>query len=394
MATRQWARICGAGVVAALLCFEAAAQETSNGIVVRLETGGKSFSEPVVAVLTPKGGGKAVEAVLNDSGTLPDVKAGDQSWSGAAFIADDTVSVVLKAGQDVHDGGTVSWTADDRFRELAVRFSDGVMTIDASVAAAGAGPGSDATATGLPPLGDEAGGGSASTVADGATPSTGGSNTMGARPSAVSFPKESALKPELFIGLGVGLLLLVGMAWLAMRNRRSESSPQASGLVPLPEPALVGAHTPSLSDGLSLWVADEATTTELLGPLLATLAREHRVLLVGPTALQPPPVRGGPVYRVTSARPSLAGDAADALLREAATPLAVLFLAKVVDGNTLRDYADVLPPGVGGLVLSSNDPDVPWRKVQVTREGALFVLTTTSGQDRVSARERGLEVDL
>jgi hypothetical protein len=148
---------------------------------------------------------------------------------------------------------------------------------------------------------------------------------------------------------------------------------------------------PSLSDGVSLWVGDEPTTAELLRPLLATLAQSHRVLLVGPPAMQAPPVHGGPVYRSGGTRPSAVGDAADALLRDPGAALAVLFVTEVADATTLRDFADVLPLGVGGVVLSTHDADLPWRKVAVSREDGAFVLTCASGQDRVVAGSRGLE---
>lgn len=421
MATRYWAWSLGAwvfglAVLGAGVPAPASAQGSSRGVVVRLETGGEEVSAPVVAVLTPKDGGAAVEVQLNDSGTAPDVNAGDQSWAGAASVDADSVSVVLKAGGKTHDGGAVSWSADDRFRELSIRFDGGAMTMDASVASStggdagggasggtsgGASGGAGGTATGLPPLGDNAGGGGTGAAAGGAAggaPTAGGAapfggNTMGSRPSAVSFPSgQSEQGPGLFIGLGVGLLLLVGVAWLWVRTRRSDGPAPSSGLVPLPEPPIVGSHVPSLSDGLSLWVSDEATTAEILRPLLATLAQSHRVLLVGPAALQPPPVHGGPVYRAGGTRPSLVGDAADALLRESGAPLAALFVADVGDANTLRDFADVLPPGVGGVVLSAHDADVPWRKVTVAREGEVFVLGTASGEERVVGRDRGLEV--
>ncbi len=116
------------------------------------------------------------------------------------------------------------------------------------------------------------------------------------------------------------------------------------------------------------------------------------MLVVGHAALAVPPVHGGPVYKIGGTRPSLVGDAADALLRESGATLAVLIVAGVADANTLRDFADVLPPGVGGVVLCTSDADVPWRKVQVSRAGDTFSLGSASGEDRLWAGEHGLEV--
>ncbi|MBM4391488.1 MAG: hypothetical protein FJ090_10245 [Deltaproteobacteria bacterium] len=399
----------------ALLGSSALAQDAARGVVVRLDTGGERLDAPVVAVLTPKDGGAAIEIALNDGGTAPDVSAGDNSWSGSASVAADAVSVVLKAGAKSHDGGTVSWSADDRFRELSVSLAGGAIKIDAAVAAGEGGGGSGSggptgSVTGEPPLGDMAGGGSVGPTGSatgepplgdvagggsGGTSSTPfGSTAPGARPSAVSFPTGGAEPdPGLFIGLGVGLLLLVGVAWLWVRTRQhGKPHETTSFLEPLPEPAVVGKHTPSLSDGLSLWVADADTTTELLEPLLATLAQNHRVLVVGPAALRPPSVHGGPVYRASKPRPNLAADTADALLREPGAPLAVLIVIEIGDVNTLRDFADMLPDRLGGVVLSRQDVDVPWPKVTVTRDGELFVFASGGGKDCARSTPRGLEV--
>jgi hypothetical protein len=119
---------------------------------------------------------------------------------------------------------------------------------------------------------------------------------------------------------------------------------------------------------------------ELMGPLLAALARHHRVLFVGPSEFNPPPVHGGPVFRIPGTRPAHVGSAAEALLRDGGRGLAVF-----------KDFADLLPPGVGGVVLLSQAVDVALPVLRCRRDAAGWWLRTDQSEVRAEVAAEGLE---
>ena len=188
------------------------------------------------------------------------------------------------------------------------------------------------------------------------------------------------------------MLVLVGVAWLWLRNRPAEGGGGTpNGLVVVPEPGLLGPGTPSLSDGLGLWIVPEADQEAVVAPLLATLARHHRVLFAAPSRVAAPSVYGGPVYRATNTRPSHVGDAAEALQREGGA-VAVLFVGTGADAATIRDYADLLPTGVGSICLVAQDPGVPAiTRVLAQRDGGAWVVTVGDRTLRLVQGRDGFE---
>ncbi len=227
-------------------------------------------------------------------------------------------------------------------------------------------------ASGPPPLGNEAG--MEEAIANGVV-SEGGSP----RPSTATFPTaaSNSLQQEtyLYIGLGVGLLALLGIGWLWSRRGGSLDDALPDTVQRLPEPAFIGRPMPSLSDGVQVWVVDAEHEELLLEDLLATLADAHRVLVVAASDRDLPNVAGGPVYRVQGLRPMHLEDPLDHLDQDGGRAPAVLWVLPVDRLSTLEEYADRLPPGVGGVVLvteSSDSPesvDVPFPRITMEAQG-------------------------
>lgn len=377
---RMWTSAAAGLVLLAGLVGPAWAQH--RGLLVRLNAGGEQLATPVTLSITGSDGTPG-EVTLNDEGTAPDVAAGDGSWAGALSLMGDSFDVQVTVGGKAVGGGPVSWSPEDSFRELIVQLDGGTMTMEAANADVPAGAG-DPTASG-PPTGPPSPGTPPGGPVGGPTPpgGAGGAVAVGTRPSAVTFPTGESDDSSLFIGLGLGVLLLVGVGWLWVRGRDANGD-RASGLAPQPEPPLLGGPTPSLSDGLSVWTS--ADPQVLLRPLLATLARHHRVLVAASAA--PPPVYGGPVYRVAETRPNPVGDAAEALTRDGGLPVAVLVVG--ADPATLRDLADALPAGVGGIVLVADPGDVALPVVRCLADDGGWRVEARDGVMRVREDEAGL----
>jgi hypothetical protein len=425
-----------------LLWSGAAAAET-KGIVIRADADGSNLTSPVTVQLTPQGG-KPTDVELKDDGQQPDVTAGDKIWSGAGMLDGTAFDVKVKSGGKTLNGGKVSWGADEDGRDLNVHVVGDSVTLEAGVSnqdgggsqggggsgggaqgggaqgggaeggqggTAGSGMGGAGGAAGGQAgggmggssagggMGGSAGGGMGGSSAGGGMGGTGGSGgsaatPTGGRPSLVSMP-QGQTDPTLYIALGVGVLLLAGIGYAWMRTRRVEggSAEAPAGFLPLPEPGLLGDKTPSLSDGLQLWVTEGDAQGALVRPLLAHLARHHRVLFVAPSRINPPPVHGGPVYRAPGNRPGRTGQLAEALSAQGGMPLAVLIVGESEDASTLKDYADVLPSGVGGIAVVSKDVDIPIAKVHCRQDAAGWLIQTTDGEVRARAGSSGFSTD-
>ena len=280
-------------MVACLVVFPtllAVALAQQAGLVVQLE--GEGFSGPVTAQLDD--GSSVTEVVLNDDGTSPDVVASDGRWGGSVGFGGDSVSVLVTAGDQQFSAGPVAWEGEGP-KDLFLTVQSGVMEARASNVAGG----------GL---------GSTATPGQASGPPVSGAHTSGPVSTAGS-------DTELFVGLGVGLLLLTGLGFLWTRRRGGAGYDVDTCAVRVPEPALLGPGTPSVSDGRSVWVVSEGDGADFLAALVARLARHHRVLVVGG---RPPPVPRGPVY-VMEGRGGLQGTVR-ALVRGRGLPLVVVFV--------------------------------------------------------------------
>ena len=206
-------------------------------------------------------------------------------------------------------------------------------------------------ASGPPPLGDVAGGG---------VPAAGVANADPVpRQSTVNFPSSNDTDDGggayLYVALGSGVLVVLGVGLLW--GRRNEELDELPDFVQrLPEPPFIGAPLPSLTDGVQVWHVAAADEALLLKDLLTTLADAHRVLVVAPGSRELPHVAGGPVYRVQGTRPVHLEEPIDLLDQDGGRAVTALWLLSNAQWATMQAFADLLPAGVGGVLLTAEAP--------------------------------------
>ena len=356
--------------------FPLTAHAEERGLVVRLSGDGEAIEGAVTVELQAEGrAAKTIE--LKDDGTASDVTAGDGTWTGTSWLEGDDFAVRVHVGGATMDGGKVSWEASDTARDLAVKLLGGTVTVETGVS--GTGVGGAPNEPGAPGGGPGAEPGSVVNGAPsepGTPPPPGGPIAPGGPGAGPALPPTSSKTDStLYISFGLGTLLLVAIAWVWLRNRPAEGGSRAGGVTRVPEPGLLGDGTPSLSDGLMVWIAGPEDEAALVKPLAATLARHHRVLFAAPSASPAPSVCGGPVFRAANVRPSHVGDAAEALQRDGGAPVVVLLAGAKPDAGIHKDYADLLPIGTGGVSIVSADPGVTGvGRVTARRDGPVWVL--------------------
>ncbi|MFZ5481684.1 MAG: choice-of-anchor X domain-containing protein [Myxococcota bacterium] len=357
------------GAALAIFAGGAAYAQEHRGVLVRLQSG-EALDGAVVAVFTPIEGAPT-EVPMADDGQAPDVQAGDGIYAGAFSAAGDAFDVTLKVGDRAVSGGRVSWAPTDEMRELEIRLDGEAMAMTAGVAK----PPEGGAAGAAPPTGAPAGG-----VAGGAPPG----GALADRAVAPGKSDDGAL----FVQLGLGLLALVaaGWAWTRLAPRGPARRLTPPGVTRLPARGLAGEGTPSISEGVTAWVAAEPGA--LLEPLLATLADRHRVLVVAPADTPLPSVPGGPVYRLAADSVASVASAAAIMSRSASRPLAVL----VVAGGDASGWAGLrerLPDGVGAVLLCAEAPEgVP--AVHAVPDGDAWLLRSGEATVRARAGRRGL----
>ena len=177
----------------------------------------------------------------------------------------------------------------------------------------------------------------------------------------------------LYIGFGVGLLLLTALIYSASRGRQAPSRVE-----PLPEPGLLGPLTPSLSVGVSAWVTPAAEGADLASGLLLSLVKHHRVV-VAAGAWSPNPVFGGPVYKLDALDPKGIRDLVDDLLDEGGAPVAVLVVGPT-DPAKLTALGKQLPEGVGAVVVTDSAGETKVPVVQASRAGDTWTFATPAGE--------------
>ena len=336
-------------------------------MVVRLDAGAKRVETPVVVHLVATDHSTA-DVQLKDDGGPPDVTAGDGIWSGTLWSASDEFEISLSAGSTAYKGGAVSWKASDVQRDLSLSLGEGGLQAEAGVAQA------------LP-------------AASSAPPSASSLSTTNNGPSepatGVGTFSNNGTDATLYVAFGVGGLMLAVIGYLWLRGRSAVSLP--SGMTLVPEPGLFGPGTPSLSEGLSLWITSPNDANELARLLLASLARHHRVLVSAPSRSPLPAVRGGPVYRITAGKNRQLADAVDALHELNPGSLALLMLGENLDARSLKEQVETLPEGVGGVVVLMEALTATLPTVQCQRLADRWLLRW--GEHEVQVREgtEGLE---
>ena len=297
----------------------ASAQSGSDAVVVRLEPGRQVVSGTPMVTLKPLRG-EAVSISLKDDGSKPDIAAEDGRWAGITVMKESTVAVSVDIGPDHYDAGTVSWDADAPIRDLVLTLTWGGVTAMAD---------------------------STPQVPMASSPAAGPSLAM----SASAVPAVASSKPLMWGILGVGLLFVLGGLGLALRNARPPL--RAVSLDRVPEPPVLGPGTPALHEGLSVWTVSESDRAQVVETMLRTMARRHRVLLRLPEGAEVPTTLGGPVYLThASERGELESHLLD-ILERPGLPVAVLFVGVRVAAAVSGELADILDPGVGGILLAT-----------------------------------------
>lgn len=327
-----------------------------HGLVVQLRV--DAAPNAAAVVLTPKEGTPTRVELKND-GNVPDVNAGDGVWAGSLWLEGDAFEVSVDIDGTVMPGGPVSWSEGDAARDLTVTLTGGSVSVEAGVSA--------------PPK--------EGTQGAAAGPDAGAVVQPG--------PDNKGSAGGLYLGFGVGVLALFGVGWLWVRSRPAVGSALPKGVTLVAEPGLLGSGSPSLSDGLQLWIVGPDDADAIVRPLLATMARHHRVLVVAPNGKAVPAVFGGPVYRSANLRPAHVGDAAEALQDDGGA-VAVLLAGTQADAASLKDYADLLPTGVGAVCVVAQDPGVPaLARVTARRDGPVWVVQTAERTLRLAETPEG-----
>lgn len=344
----------------------------AHGMVLRLDGGTEPIEKPLVAHIKPPRG-ELVDVELKDDGTAPDVNKDDGIWSGASYGVGDEYAVSVTVGTTVFTGGSISWAPDDAQRDLTMTLRNGMLT--AETGASGTPPNGSPVADGSPAPGGAPGGtpGEPMTPPGGATPSGPAS--------------ESADDATLYVAFGLGGLLLAVIGYLWYQRRGDASMELPDDVVRMPELGILGADTPAVSAGLSLWVAQPDAARDLVQPTLATLARHHRVLVAVPKHVAVPAVRGGPVYRIAAEDVRTIADAVADMVEHSGGPLSLLLMGEFWTGERIRKLAADLPEGVGGVVLAMVAPDVSLPTLHCARHGTGWCLRY--GEIDILARETG-----
>ncbi|MEC7947960.1 MAG: hypothetical protein VX265_10355 [Myxococcota bacterium] len=174
-------------------------------------------------------------------------------------------------------------------------------------------------------------------------------------------------------------LLFAGGAWLWTLAVRQGLPGVPRRLERLPSAGLFGAGSAPLSQGLQAWEVDPGHAAALLGPLLATLARDHRVLLAAPERSPIPPVTGGPVYRAVDARPGDLGQLVARLADAPGLPVVVLMLGRGRDAADLRQSQVSMPAHTGGIVLLTETARTALHTAQISPTDTGWRLVTDLG---------------
>jgi len=350
---------------------------TTNGVIARLEAD-SSLKGPVVLTLADPDGNTA-ELILQDNGEAPDLEAGDGSWAGVVDNAPLQVTVRLAAPGRSLEAGPVEWQADQQPRDLDLKLEGDQLTATATV--------HQGQALGA---GEQVPGGVPETQP---TPSpqvaTTATTSNPLLPAASS--SSSTTSPVIWMALGALLAALFGAGLLWMRQRQATGVVDAPGLPPrLPEAGLLGPGTPALSDGLSVWSCHDPEAA--LEALLATVADGRQVVAVAPSAQTLPPVVGGPIYRAQSARPPAIAQAVQALRASSGAPVSVFLLADKAVAEHIDDIQDVLPDGVGGVVLTRTTGAVGKRPTVALARTDTGWTATVAGQSAIALQRthRGL----
>lgn len=328
------------------------------GIMVRVLVA-ESEADPTTVLLKGADGTQHTIPV-HDDGVDGDVDAGDRIWAGSIWLLGDAFDVTIDTAAGPVEAGSVSWSPDDKTRDL-------MISIDATQVSA------EALVSKPPPAQEVAG----DQGAEGAPGEPGAAGDPGAAPAGgppggsppppggeADASGGGALRTA---GLLFGLLALVALVWWW---RQSSSSASDGPGTPRPEPPILGAGTPSLGDAVTVWSVSSDDAPALVGPLLATVARGRAVVVHAPGSFPIPPVHGGPVFAADDVDDL--GDRVEGLVHTGALAAGFVVLSPAtVEG--LADVEAARPEGAAMVVLAI-DPAEGVTGVACRRNGQRWVL--------------------
>lgn len=393
-----------------------AAAQQFGAIEVRFAPSDGAAVQEGVSLALKAPDGTVTHVPLHDDGVMPDDVAGDGLYCGGNWFNGDAAEGTLTVGKRTFAGGNITFPAGSELRILSVSTQGDKVVLSAAAPGpqGGEGPGkSGPEVPGKPP------GGAGELGKGGIDPSSkamldaklgkpltapgaegGGVATWQNTSVRPTFRSSSSTSGVIMIVVALtGLVALAAAAGTVWMRRGGESAGRmrrwfgggrpAAGLVPEPEPGLVGEATPSLSSGLSLWVVPAADAEPLVAPLLATLARRRRVLVVAPAQRAIPRVHGGPVYAAPALRPRQVREAIDTLLAESSGKITVLVLDPIP--GALADLAAALPEGIGGVALVTTSEGLPaLPRVDCHRDRDLWVVRHQDVEGRLAEGAGGL----
>lgn len=359
----------------------------STDFVAHLDVRKAQLNAPATIRMVSEAG-ETTEFTVADDGKAPDVVAGDAQYAAIAAAAPGTFKITLVSGDRQWSADAVTIDNTDDPTDLKI-----VLDGDTLTAQTQASPG----ATGGQPTGPPTTGPAARPPGEGDVDPD--STAIPPRGAATTPPVTAPVPPAaegggmsdgmLFVILGLGLIVVLAVMWFWPGGRKTSSRGGGMTLTKLPEPGFLSPRLPSLSDGLQVWITEEADVSDLAGAVVASLAAHHQVLLVARTGVTIPPVAGGPVYRLNGTRPGRLADAAEQMVDDGAN-LAVVIVQPDASTDGVGDYADVIPAQVGGIVFARSNPEKDIPTVRVTQTEAGWTLSAGDFTLPVRADRSGL----
>ncbi len=330
-----------------------------------LSFAGRDLGEEVdlVTVTLTTADGTQTVVTLHDDGVVPDRVADDGLFMGTAWFSGEAATALVQTGAQTWPAIDVPFQKGITAPVAHFTLTNGILAVE--IDSPGMGGSGEAAGAG-------SGKGHKQAKGDKAGDKTSGKARGRGRLERIRRNQAKTTRggndTPIYVLAGVSVLATLAMGVLLFRGRSAGGGDPMGGLVPEPEPGLLGGALPSLSDGLCVWVCDPAVRPRLRDDAARTLAAHRRVLAAVPEGSPLPAVGGHPAYRAASVELDDIEQALDALLAAMAVPVALLL--EGVGADSIGELLADLPPGTGGVVLADGAvADLPVLRFSATDEG-------------------------